>query len=155
MPSRRDVLGSVAGSAALSGTAGCLSTGPSDPILGCVSVTNDAAQARTVHVIVERADELVAWDTLELAGHDESGVARKWIERTWPAEPAPFLIRARVEGRDGWEQVDSEGLANGNYIHYDLEVGEESTIFWKNSVPDPNEQCAGTPVATGTPETTD
>ncbi|WP_436931902.1 hypothetical protein [Halosimplex halobium] len=155
MPSRRKILRTLPGAVALSATAGCPATGPSHPVLNCVSVTNDAAQARTVHVIVERADELVAWDVLELAGHDESGVPRKWIERTWPAEPAPFLVRARVEGRDGWEQVDSEGLANGNYIHYDLEVDEESAVFWKNSVPEPDEQCPGAPVATGTPETTD
>ncbi|QLH84513.1 twin-arginine translocation signal domain-containing protein [Halosimplex pelagicum] len=154
MPSRRDLLRATTGAAALSATAGCLGTGPSAPVLNCLSVTNDAAAAQTVHVLVERDGELVAWESVELAGHDESGASRKWIERTWPAEPAPFLVRARVEGRDGRRRGDSAELADGNYIHYDFEVEDDSATLWKNSVPEPNDQCADAPVATGTPPTT-
>jgi len=155
MPSRRDVLRSLSGAAALSVTAGCLGSGPSAPILNCLSVTNDTPAARTVHVLVERDGELVAWETVELAGKEESGVSRTWIERTWPAEPAPFLVRARIDGRDGRERGDSADLTPGNYIHYDLEIEADSATLWKNSVPEPNDQCPGPSAATDTRGTAD
>jgi len=151
MLSRRSVLGSLSGAAALSATAGCLGTGPDAPVLNCLSVTNDAAESQTVHVLVEHDSELVAWETVELAGEEESGVSRKWIERTWPAEPAPFLVRARIEGRDGRERGDSAGLTPGNYIHYDLEIEDDGATLWNNSVPESNDQCPGGSVATATP----
>ncbi|QLH79531.1 twin-arginine translocation signal domain-containing protein [Halosimplex rubrum] len=154
MPSRRDMLRATAGAAALSATAGCLGTGPSAPVLNCLSATNDTAESQTVHVLVEHEGELAAWETVDLAGQEESGASRKWVERTWPAEPAPFLVRARVEGRDGRKRGDSAELADGNYIHYDFEVETASATLWKNSVPDPGDQCAGAPVATDTPRPT-
>jgi hypothetical protein len=65
MPSRRDVLETVARSAVLAGTAGCLGSGPDGPRLDCVSATNDDAEAHAIHVIVEYEGERAAWETLD------------------------------------------------------------------------------------------
>jgi len=152
MPSRRDLLGALAGSAALSGTAGCLASGASDPILNCVTVTDDAPVEQTVHLTVEFAGERVAWESITLAGNgrdDADPLARRYVERTWPAEPGAFTVRGRVDDRDEWDSLDASELTDGNYIRTDFRIHDDgSTSFWINSVHRPTGQCDRAPVAT-------
>jgi hypothetical protein len=153
VPSGRDVLGTLAGSMVLAGTAGCLGSGPDQPILNCMSATNDDAEAHTVHVTVEYEGEPVARESLELAAQtdEDQPVDREWVPRSWPADPGEFVVRARVDDRDHRETLDSDDRDPGRYRHADPDIEEDGTaMFWINAVPDPDDQCDGAPVATGT-----
>lgn len=152
MPSRRDVLEATAGVAALSGVAGCLASEPNDPVLNCVSVTNDAPADHTVHLTVEFEGERVAWESVTLPGHDRDDTGpreSRYVERTWPAEPGAFTVRGRVDDRDRWESLDSSEVTDGNSIRTDFRIDDDGTAgFWVNSVPRPAGQCDDAPVAT-------
>ncbi|ELZ25019.1 hypothetical protein C475_10749 [Halosimplex carlsbadense 2-9-1] len=123
-----------------------------------MSATNDDAEAHTVQITVDYGGERVARESLELAAHEderESG-DREWVSRSWPTEPAQFVVRARVDDRDRWETLDSDRRQPGRYLHADLDVRENGDAeFWVLALPSSDDQCEGAPVATGTPSGTE
>lgn len=158
MPSRRDVLRTLAGTAVLAGTAGCLGSGTDDPILACVSATNEDGDTHSVHLTVEYGGERAAWETLELPAHedDDTSPERVWLPRSWSAEPGEFVVRARVDDRDHWETLAGDRRQSGRSLHVSLDVQPNGDAeFWVLALPAPDDQCAGAPVATDTSGTPD
>ena len=124
---RRALLHSLAaiGSA---GLAGCLSvgTGSSDggkAQIGAVGLANLTSQTYSVTVQIERNGERIHDETHEVPSEPDD----KLIERTWPCEPAKFVIRAEATGDDEpREEVFTEEMVFDPDIH--IENGGRTNI---------------------------
>lgn len=97
---RRYVLRTLAASTSLV-LAGCVSEGNASPDggqaqIGAVGLGNHTDQTYSVSVQIERSGERLHDEVHEVASEPEDGV----IDRTWPCEPAKFVIRAKATADD-------------------------------------------------------
>lgn len=99
---RRGVLAAV-GAAGAGSIAGCAGSDASTPpgsqaVLAYVRIANYDDTSHTVHVLVERADEIVHWSSHALEAGDGSPVTRR-LEGPW-GESGPYTIHTRLDDGD-------------------------------------------------------
>lgn len=111
--SRRRLLAGVA--AGVTALAGCGGTNAQNrqangaANLGYVRVTNRHDAAHTVHVLVERDDEVVFWSSYDLPAADD-GASPTPVEGPWTeAVDAAYTMHFRVDERDEWKTFRTDG----------------------------------------------
>lgn len=133
-----------AGALALAGCLGGTSGEPgteqtaSGAVLAYVRVANYDDTAHTVHVLVERGDEIVHWSSHELAASEGSPVTKR-LDGPW-GEPGAYTIHTRLDGADEKRSFDVEP---GGADCYGVETRVESdatTSLWFQRSPS---SCSG------------
>ena len=122
---QRLLLASAAGACALAGCSVLDASPDEEPArLGAIVLHNRHELEHTVHLTVERDDELVYWQDHTLASAPEEGNARM-IER-FRCERGEFRIRGRLDDRSEWRTVETiPGDTEGVFfmIHEDESFG--------------------------------
>ncbi|MCT9098470.1 hypothetical protein [Haloarchaeobius sp. HME9146] len=107
---------------------GCLSLGKSsDPtVLGKIDIINHAYEPYTVHVFVERDDQLIYWSTHEATAGDSESAGGAELPCVWGNEPGRYTVRARLEDRTTWQSMNVAD-AEVSPISISLQIGDYYT----------------------------
>ena len=132
--SRRRLLAGL-GTVGVGALAGCsTAAGSSTSRLAYVRVANWHADAHTVHVLVERDEELVHWSSHDLAARD-GDITTQPIAQTWADEQSEFVVRVRVDDQTTWKVFDLTGR-EGDCYGVEARVNEQGSIgVWYEQSP--------------------
>lgn len=107
------------------------------PRLDQVYVSNHHPEPQTVHVLVERGDEIAYWNTFDIKGLDEEeNVAYgETIEPpSFPRERADWRISARLDGRTTGVRQRLQKVAPPGCYRFTIRVtAEEEFMFLHDS----------------------
>ncbi|WP_207592423.1 hypothetical protein [Halomontanus rarus] len=125
---RREII-SMTGTGAIVGLGGCTSVFSEDRTveLLMVGVINWTDVKTTVQVRVDLDGEAVHEDMVELRPEDDGHI----LDCAWPSEPGHFVVSARLENDEEWEErdvTDPDADCAGAYVMIEDTIGSSPAI---------------------------
>ena len=143
--SRRRLLAATASAAATAAMAGCGGTNArnnraaAETSLGYVRVVNEQTVDHTIHVLVERDEEVVFWSSYDLSAADDDPSPLP-VEGPW-TDGGGYKLYFRLDEDDEWATFET-----GDADCYGLEVrvGDDGLGLWTEQRPDVCEESTTT-----------
>jgi len=115
MEYRREFLASVG----LAATAGCMGFGgesESTYRIDSIAAFNKENESHTLSVRVERDDDVLFEDTMELEPMDGNTAGGGYFEHGWPNDHARYVVRSQFDGGDWRTLAPGEAATRGDCI---------------------------------------